>query len=606
MNLKDGDSDLNTKNPSTSPDLSQKFQIPDKKPNFINKNIEKLRKKSKDITISNIDITELIESESTPKSIKPLTRPTTKLNTRGQSLTRPIKKLDPKPKEDPKTIQKSLTGTSTTFYQKDTEIENLLKIDEYEGRQSPQISLTPNKNEEKANKRSSSKAPEGFNEITTSLKSQEFLANKFIKDFNSALIELDAGTDLIDLEKLTLFLEKLRFIKNDRLSKGHEEESAQVLKLWKMINGESTVKVQNLLSICLNIMNLYSPNGHSADSECTNLKSWSFMNGIFVYNSDEALKIHKMFYQFYQNRRLAPKKVTESLDLSQEYSFKPMINRNSRDLASEGKNRYGSLGSQKREEFLNKKKEEIVKQREKVVSSKDEIEVKNNTFQGNLIGRSGSKQKKIETQAKSPILKTEPRKIPLIPRKDQRKPLTTASARAENEKISVIKECQTVKVQSNLERIKKNKEEKEKRNEQNIFKHKRTNSNVKEIKGPVKVFRNCLNSEKVSGTQTPIIDNLTGRSEILGFDNEISINSPLMSSEIVGTKDFNDDFFRDENEEEEEKKNEEMNFFGKMPTFQANNHAATLQLISFINEHNLTEDSADKLLKIFSMGPKIS
>jgi len=99
---------------------------------------------------------------------------------------------------------------------------------------------------------------------------------------------------------------------------------------------------------------------------------------------------------------------------------------------------------------------------------------------------------------------------------------------------------------------------------------------------------------------------MTERSEVSGFEDEVSINSPLLSSGIIGVKNFDDNFFGDEIEEEQQANGKKMTkdsgLFGKQP----NNHAATLQLITFINEHNLTEDSADKLLKIFSMGPKIS
>lgn len=587
------------KKSSTSPELIHKQQNSDKKPNFISKNIEKLRKKPIDVTFPSIDITELIESESTPKSSKPQPKP----NNRVQSLCRPMKRSESKVTDDPKSIQKSLTGTSKTLYQKDVEIENLLKIDEFEGRQSPQISNSPVKYEEKPNKRSASKAPEGSNEITTSLKSQEFLANKFIKDFQTALSEVEANADTLDQKNMILLLQKLRFIKNENLSTKHEEEVNQVQKLWKMINGESsTVKIQNLLSICLNIMNLYSPTGHFADSESIGLKSWSFMNGIFVYNSDEALKVHKMFFEFYQNRRFAPKKVNESMDMSQEYSFKPIINRNSRDLASEGRSRYGSLGSQKREEFLNKKKEEIDKKREKV-EKKNDSEAKIVSIQPTLLARSGSRQKKVETVAKNPAPKPEARKVPILPRKNFKARPTATSPRVEPEKKTVEKEFQTVKVESNFEKIKKIKEEREKRVEQNIFRHKKSNSNVGVAKGPVKVFKSCVNSEFVSGTITPSKENLTERSEIINFDGEISMSSPLLNNEVRSVEVF-EKIDEDCLGQDEEVKDFE-GISGRM-ALGGNNHAATLQLISFINEHNLDEDSAEKLLKIFQMGPKIS
>lgn len=577
-----------------------------KQPDFITKNKEKLKKKPNNLNISEINVHEIIENE-TPK-VKPKPNPAAN---RAKSLNRPITK---KPLEDSKQAKPALDKTLTSLHIKDSQIESLLKIDEksieQEGRISPDRAFTPSKVEEKLCKRSGSRAPESSNEITTSLRSQEVLANKFIKEFQSTLAEIGQSSDKIDLKTTVDLLTRLRFIKNDSTSSKHEEESGMIVKLWKLINGELTAKVQNLLCICLNILHLYSPNGHLADSECIHIKSWTYLNGIFVYNSDEALKIHRTFYELYQNRRLVPKKVNESQDLSADYSFKPQINRISRDLASEGRNRYGSLGSQKREEYLTKKKDEVAKQRDILIKKTDEVEVKNCTFQPTLLARSGSKQKKNDTQVKSPAPRPEPRKAPIYMKKDHvNKELT--SHRIEKPKFEVNKEFYSVKVQKEIERMKKVRDEKEKKAEGNIFRHKKSNSFTNN-EAPVKAFNIRPNSNMRSEIKKPIeMDNMTDRSEIIAFENNLSLQSPLLLSDTHSVEVFEDKFDKkikdfEDDEIPDESIDKSCEVANRVPSLKVPNHATALQLINFINEHNLSEDSAEKLLQIFNLTPKVN
>ena len=593
--------------PLKSPSMDEsKPSFDRKQPDFISKNKEKLKKNPNNVHISEINIAEIIDNE-TPK-VKP--KPNLTVN-RAKSLSRPTTK---KPLEDSKLAKPGTGKTLKSLQIKDSLIDSLLKIDEksteQEARISPLRASTPVKAEERQAKRSGSKAPESNNEITTSLKSQEVLANKFIKEFQSTLAEIGQVSETIDLKTTIELLAKLRFIKNDSASGKFDEESNMVNKLWKLINGEITAKVQNLLCVCLNIMHLYSPSGHLADSECTNIKSWSFLHGIFVYNSDEALKIHRTFYQFYQNRRLAPKKVTESQDLSADYSFKPQINRVSRDLASEGRNRYGSLGTQKREEYLNKKKEEITKQRDILVKKSDEVEVKNSNFQPTLLARSGSKQKKNEIQLKSPAPRPEARKVPIVIKKE---PVIKefTSPKVEKPKLEVNQEFYSVKVQKEIERMKKVRDEKEKKVETNIFRHKKSNSFANN-EGPVKAFNLRPNSNsKVEIKKPPNLDNMTDRSEVIVFENNVSLNSPLLLSDTQSVEVFEDQFDKrvrefEDDEIPDESYDKSYEAASRIPSLKVPNHATALQLINFINEHNLTEDSAEKLLQIFNLTPKVN
>ena len=590
-----------------SPALDESQNKSEKKqPDFISKNKEKLKKKPNNLNISEINVQEIIENE-TPKA-KP--KPNCAAN-RAKSLNRPITK---KTLESSKQAKPALDKTLTSLHIKDSLIESLLKIDEksieQEGRISPDRGFTPSKAEEKQFKRSGSRAPESSNEITTSLRSQEVLANKFIKEFQSILAEIGQFSDKIDLKTTIELLTRLRFIKNDSTSGKHEEESGMIAKLWKLINGELTAKAQNLLCICLNILHLYSPGGHHADTECKNIKSWSYLNGIFVYNSDEALKIHRAFYQLYQNRMLVPKKVNESQDLSADYSFKPQINRISRDLASEGRSRYGSLGSQKREEYLTKKKDEVAKQRDILIKKTDEVEVKNCTFQPTLLARSGSKQKKNDLQFKSPAPRPEPRKAPVFMKKEPVNKEFT-SPKIERPKLEVNKEFYSAKVQKEIERMKKVRDDKEKKAEGNIFRHKKSNSFANN-EGPVKAFNTRPSSNLKSEKKNPNeFDNMTDRSEIIAFENNLSLHSPLLLSDTQSVEVFEERFDKnimifEDDEIPDESIDKSCEAANRIPSLKVPNHSTALQLINFINEHNLSEDSAEKLLQIFNLTPKVN
>ena len=67
--------------------------------------------------------------------------------------------------------------------------------------------------------------------ISTSLRSQQVLAMKFIKEFNEIVTELGIIKDEIDINSTMLILHKLNFIKNDPKSSNFEEESILILRL---------------------------------------------------------------------------------------------------------------------------------------------------------------------------------------------------------------------------------------------------------------------------------------------------------------------------------------------------------------------------------------
>lgn len=159
-------------------------------------------------------------------------------------------------------------------------------------------------------KRAASKQPErpeSCDLITTSLKSQEVLANKFIREFEKIIQDLNLDNDDIDLDNTITILTNLHFINNEPGSLSFDNEVSLVDKLWKLFGGNPTIKTSSLMTMCLHIMNLYKSNSYFTDERCANIKTWTVVNGIFVYSPDEALKIHKQYYDFYQNRRFGIK-----------------------------------------------------------------------------------------------------------------------------------------------------------------------------------------------------------------------------------------------------------------------------------------------------------
>ncbi|OMJ78108.1 hypothetical protein SteCoe_22175 [Stentor coeruleus] len=163
--------------------------------------------------------------------------------------------------------------------------------------------------EKSPTKRSASKTQdEHINyDITTSLKSQEVLANKFVKEYEIAVQNLNLQSENIDFGNTVTLLTILGFINNDPGSLTYDNEMHLVNKLWESLGGMMNIKVSSLLTMCLHIMNLYKANSYFTDEKCANIKTWVFMHGIHVYRHEEVLKIHKKYYEFYQNRSLGKK-----------------------------------------------------------------------------------------------------------------------------------------------------------------------------------------------------------------------------------------------------------------------------------------------------------
>ena len=231
-------------------------------------------------------------------------------------------------------------------------------------------------------KQSSSRSNDGRNplELTLSLRSQQVLTNKFIKEFNECIEASDLTSDNLNLNSVIAVLQQLNFIKNDPSSNKFEEETTLVLKLWRLSKCDNFIARSHLLEICLRIMNLPLPEGTEK----------------YNHTAEEAVQIHKILFPLYQNKQLMvtrKRKKEEKQEALEECSFKPKINEDSKYLAAEKQRRFGSVGSQLRDEYFEWKNSRIEEKRKQLKQEKEDMEIEECTFKPVILTRSFSKPK---------------------------------------------------------------------------------------------------------------------------------------------------------------------------------------------------------------------
>lgn len=506
---------------------------------YVKENIERTKKVSPEFDLPNLQLAEMILNDTL--EAKPNQSPSKEKRSKGHNREKSLEQsprifqqtgdllLTIKDPEIYEKIEKGYMATLKNLEIKDLAIGELLKPKEsYEKlqiaddekkvivRRNSSSKMKHEKIERSPIKRTASKPqerPVSCDIITTSLKSQEVLANKFVKEFEKIIKELDTQSEEIDLNDTITVLTKLEFINNEPGTSSFENEVSQVDKLWRTLGGVTTIKVQSLLSMCLHVMNLYKSNSYFTDSNCHNIKTWSLVNGIYVYSQEEALKIHKNFFSFYQNRRLGNKKRQLEEKPLEDCPFKPTINSASEVIAYETREKLGTIGSQKREEYLQLKKIEIEQKREKIKSKKEENEISECTFKptvNNSFNKTNTSEMLSNTFEKPPIMKEKPIKVqspskPLRERhQEERKRTSSKNLQSPNklnqsiEKIEINLEgyfhpnlekakakeqtegFYSEKVQKEIQRMRKIREEKNKKAQKleivarNV--HKRTNS----------------------------------------------------------------------------------------------------------------------------------
>ncbi|OMJ69767.1 hypothetical protein SteCoe_32433 [Stentor coeruleus] len=418
-NIKDSSPDCKEKTKSMNrfqkPPLDSKDpELPKPPPvsrhDFVKENIERVKRISTEQNLPEEKVSEILASESSEAKLSQI--PFKQKTSKRSSLDRPSDQspaLTLHTEESPQLIKdldtldkigKGYTNKLKNLEVKDIAIEEMLKPKEsYERvqileeekklnfRRNSASKVKIERVEKSPAKRNTSKPPERsiVNEIVTAkLKSQEVLAKKFTKEFEKIIKDLELQSDEIDLNNTKTILSKLEFIKNEPGSSAFDNEVIQVDKLWKVLGGITTIKSMNLLNMCLIIMNLYKSNSSLVESNNENNKVSTMASEVQVYSQEEAIKIHKTFLSFYQNRRLDSKKRKPEENTVEECSFKPKINSESEFLAYDTRDKLGYIGSMKRDEYINQKKQDIEQKREKIKNKKEEKELSECTFKPQL------------------------------------------------------------------------------------------------------------------------------------------------------------------------------------------------------------------------------
>ena len=229
-------------------------------------------------------------------------------------------------------------------------------------------------------------------EVQASTNSQLVLARKFMKEFQEVFANLNAESETISLDIAIKGLVSLNFIKNNPEHPKFSDEKALVDKLFKLIGAEDTVKILNLLKICLAIINIYIPSmTYSEDSSKSPFGS--VIDGNYSLPKEQVVKVHKLFSLLHENRQISNQIIKEIKDpQTEQCSFKPQINPSSDTYAKSAQNRSGSVYSLKRENFLQEEKKKAQEKLEMLKKLKEEEEKRNCTFKPTLISKSMSKQ----------------------------------------------------------------------------------------------------------------------------------------------------------------------------------------------------------------------
>jgi hypothetical protein len=429
--------------------------------------------------------------------------------------------------------------------------------------------------------RRAAKPPEAkpaVKEVQTSLNSQLVLAKKFMKEFQEVFTALNGETESISLETARKGLVCLNFIRNNPEHPRHEEEKSLVEKLFSLIEAKDSVKIVNLLKICLAMINIYIPSMTSQDSPRSPFGT--MVDGNYSIFKEEVQKVHKLFSLFYENRQLSTQVIKEIS--TESYTFRPQLNPASESYAKQVQKRSGSVYSLKRENFLQEEKRKAQEKIEKIKKDREEEEKKNCTFKPNLISKSISKQE--------------------LPEKDRRKALYEKSKEIIERKKEMTKAVEELGIEKDLaectfaprlERIKV-KEEKDvlysKSVQQQLIRMQRGREEQERKKN---MLERLPNKNFKGSVRSPTGDKKSKTLETLKFFEQTSEISPILASGIqYGIK---------ENRPESPSEDEEIQLEVKLPSGKVKTLVIPpgadkeLKLSMFIIENRLTEEMGLKL-----------
>lgn len=227
-------------------------------------------------------------------------------------------------------------------------------------------------------------------EVLASNNSQLVLAKKFMKEFQEVFVALNGETEFIDLELATKGLVCLNFIRNNSEHPKFEEEKVLVQKFFSLIGAVDSVKISNLLKICLATVNIYIPSMTIPQEQSLKPNLGCLIDSEYSATREEVTKVHKFFNVFYENRQLSNQVIKEINN--ENYSFKPQLTPSTQAFAKLAQQRSGSLYSIKREVFIQEEKKKAQEKIEKIKKEREEEEIKLCTFKPTLISKSLSKK----------------------------------------------------------------------------------------------------------------------------------------------------------------------------------------------------------------------
>ena len=144
-----------------------------------------------------------------------------------------------------------------------------------------------------------------------------------------------------------------------------------------------------MLTSCLSIIGIF-PSQIIIESEFDFPEYLKFQDLQKYLIFEEELRLHKLFYTFYENRQILikPTRVIPQA----EYSFKPQILAESELLGKKKKDEMGEIGSQKRYEYIMQEKQKAAEKVEKAKLEKEEEELKKCTFKPKILNKKNIKE----------------------------------------------------------------------------------------------------------------------------------------------------------------------------------------------------------------------
>ena len=229
-----------------------------------------------------------------------------------------------------------------------------------------------------------------YPEVTTNIRSQQVLAKKFIKNFLQALEELNISTEKLEIRNVISLLSRLSLMKTDL--EDLENEDSSLIKFWKYIQSEEMVSKERFISCSLAVSGIFasqiSVESFTAFQDLLDLKAIGSS-----LKFEEELKLHKAFFNFYENRQILPKPSKAYTNTA--LTHRPQLSEESELLAKIRKGDIGEIWTQKRMDYFLQEKKKLLEKAAKIKEENVKEELSKCTFQPKISGNSKKMPKKI-------------------------------------------------------------------------------------------------------------------------------------------------------------------------------------------------------------------